>query len=83
MAIQGIFYGLDAATLATLKTAYTDAIVAVATAGQSYSISGRSFSRANLPELNATLAEIIAAQNYAAGTGNSQTYARFGSGYAT
>lgn len=80
--ITGIFYGLDAATLATLKTAYTNAIVAVATAGQSYSISGRSFTRANLPELNQSLAEIVAAQNYAAGTTITQTYPRFGSGYA-
>lgn len=83
MAIQGVFYGLDSATLDTLKTAYTNAIVAVATAGQSYSISGRAFTRADLKELNATLAEIIAAQNQANGTGINQTYARFGSGYAT
>lgn len=82
MAIQGIFYGLDSATLAMLKDAYTNAIIAVATAGQSYSISGRAFTRANLPELNQTLAEIIAAQNYAAGTGITQTYTRFGSGYS-
>ena len=82
MAIQGIFYGLDSATLATLKTNYTDAIIAVATAGQSYSISGRAFTRANLKELNETLAEIVAAQNYAAGTGNAQTYPRFGTGYS-
>lgn len=82
MAINGYFYGLDSATLATLKDAYQNAIIAVATAGQSYSISGRSFTRGDLKELNATVAEIIAAQNYAAGTGNSQTYARFGSGYA-
>lgn len=83
MAIQGVFYGLDSATLATLKEAYTNAIVAVATAGQSYSISGRQFTRADLAELNQTLAEIIAAQNQANGTGINQTYARFGSGYAT
>ena len=83
MAIQGIFYGLDSATLATLKDAYTNAIVAVATAGQSYSISGRAFTRANLPELNATLAEIIAAQNFANGTAITQTYPRFGGGFAT
>lgn len=83
MAITGVFYGLDSATLATLKEAYVNAIVAVATAGQSYSISGRSFTRADLRELNETLAEIIAAQNYANGTATTQTYPRFGSGYAT
>lgn len=82
MAITGTFYGLDSATLATLKDAYVNAILAVATAGQSYSISGRAFTRADLAELNSTLAEIIAAQNYANGTGITQTYPRFGSGYA-
>lgn len=82
MSVQGIFYGLDSATLATLKSAYTDAIVAVATAGQSYSISGRSFTRGDLAELNQTLAEIVAAQNRAAGTDTTQTYPRFGSGYS-
>jgi hypothetical protein len=83
MAIQGIFFGLDAATLATLQTAYTNAIVAVATAGQSYSISGRSFTRADLKALNETLAEIYAAQSRLAGTATTQTYPRFGGGYAT
>lgn len=78
MAVRGIFYGLDSSTLATLKEAYTNAIVAVATAGQSYSISGRSFTRANLAELNETLAEILAAQARAAGTATTQTYPRFG-----
>lgn len=68
MAIEGIFFGLDSATLATLKTNYVACLNAIAVAGQSYSISGRTFTRANLKEVSAMLAEVQAAIDRAAGT---------------
>ena len=61
------FVHLDVSTLQTMQSEYTTAISAVAAAGQSYSISGRSFTRANLPELTKTLADINRAINHANG----------------
>lgn len=55
------FVGFPVARLTSMQTKYLDAIEAVATGGQSYSINGRSFTRANLDELRDTLAEINAA----------------------
>jgi hypothetical protein len=44
------FIGLDSATLATLKTAYTNAIVSLAQ-NQAYSLNGRSLTRSNLNDV--------------------------------
>jgi hypothetical protein len=77
MAIEGIFFGLDAATLATLKTNYTACLQAIAVAGQSYSISGRSFTRANLKEVSQMLAEVQAAIDRAAGNRTTAYYPNF------
>jgi hypothetical protein len=54
------FIGLDSATLATLKTAYVSAIVALAK-NQAYSLNGRSLTRSNLPDVKTTLGQIQAA----------------------
>lgn len=78
MAIQGLFYGLDAATLATLKTNYLACLNAIAVAGQSYSISGRSFTRADIAEVSQMLAEVQAATDRLNGTRTTQVYPRFG-----
>ena len=80
MAIQGIFFSLDAATLATLKTNYVACLTAIAVAGQSYSISGRTFTRANLAEVTKTISEIQAAIDRASGTRSTQTYPNFSRG---
>jgi len=80
MAIQGLFFGLDAATLTTLKANYVACITAIAVAGQSYSISGRTFSRANLTEVTKTLAEIQAALDRVNGNRTTQTYPNFSRG---
>lgn len=74
MAIEGIFFGLDAATLSTLKTNYVACLNAIAVAGQSYSISGRTFTRANLKEVSQMLAEVQAAIDRAAGTRTTSFY---------
>jgi hypothetical protein len=55
------FYGLPVATLEELRDEYVAAIKAVATNGVSYSIGGRSLSRANLTEMRTTLGDIQAA----------------------
>lgn len=75
--IQGLFYGLDSATLTQLKTDYLACLTAIAVAGQSYTIAGRQFNRANLAEVKQTIAEIQAALNRANGTSITQTFARF------
>lgn len=83
MAIQGLFYGLDAATLASLKTTYTECLTAIAVAGQSYSISGRVFTRPDLKEVADLLAEIVAAQDRANGASSTritQSYPNFSRG---
>ena len=51
------FLGLDGATLATLKTKTLDAIQAVLL-NQSYSLNGKSVSRADLAQLNNMLGNI-------------------------
>ena len=80
MAIQGLFFGLDAATLTTLKSNYVACLTAIAVAGQSYSISGRTFTRANLSDVTKTLAEIQAALDRVGGTRSTQTYPNFSRG---
>jgi len=54
------FAGLDLSTLQELKAAYTKCLLAIAN-NQSYSVSGRSLSRANLGEVKQTLLEITQA----------------------
>lgn len=80
MAIEGIFFGLDASTLATLKTNYVACLQAIAVAGQSYTISGRTFTRANLKEVAQMLAEVQAAIDRAAGNRTTQFYPNFNGG---
>ena len=77
MAVQGTFYGLPLATLQQLQTDFTSCLTAIAVAGQSYTIMGRQFNRANLPEVRDTLAEIQAAITRAQGTSVTKTFARF------
>ena len=61
MAYQGLFVGLPAATLAQLQTDFTSCLTAIAVAGQSYTISGRQFTRADLKEVAALLSEVTQA----------------------
>lgn len=66
------FVGLPLADLQDLQTKYVQAIKDIATAGQSYTFPGRSFTRANLPEMRKTLSEIRIALAQATGTGGKQ-----------
>ena len=71
------FYGLPVATLEELRDEYVAAIKAVATNGVSYSIGGRSLSRANLTEMRNTLGDIQAALTRASNTRRRTLYADF------
>lgn len=75
--IRGVFYGLPLATLQTLLTDYTNCLIAIATAGQSYTISGRQFNRPQIEEVRSTIAELQAAINRLSGNSVTKTYARF------
>ena len=71
------FYGLPVATLETLRDEYVAAITAVATNGVSYSIGGRSLSRANLTEMRNTLGDVMAALDRASGNRRRTIHADF------
>lgn len=62
------FFGLPTATLEELRDEYVAAIKAVAINGVSYSIGGRSLSRANLTEMRNTLGDVMTALSRATGT---------------
>lgn len=70
------FLGLDSATLTTLKTKTLDAIQAVLL-NQSYSLNGKSVSRADLSQLNNMLGNIQDAINDNAGTSTDTVYVSF------
>jgi hypothetical protein len=75
---RGDFVGLPVATLNSLRSKYIECLEAIAVAGASYSIAGRSFSRANLSEVREIIAELTLAIESAAGTRIRTTYAKFG-----
>jgi hypothetical protein len=74
---KGDFLGLPLATLTSLRDKYITCLEAIAVAGASYSIAGRSFSRANLGEVRDTIAELTLAIESANGTRIRTTYANF------
>ena len=75
---RGSFVGLPLATLTSIRQKYLDCLEAIAVAGASYSIGGRSFSRANLGEVRDTIEELTYAIKLADGTKVINTYAKFG-----
>jgi hypothetical protein len=77
MAIKGTFYGLPLATLQSLQTQFTACLVGIATAGQSYQIAGRQFTRADLAEVKDTIAELQSAIDRASGTRTTSLLANF------
>ena len=70
------FYGLDVATLQTLKSKTLDAIQAVLL-NQSYSLNGKSVSRADLAQLNQMLGTIVDAIDYNSGNTTDTTFISF------
>jgi hypothetical protein len=75
---KGDFIGLPLTTLTSLRDKYITCLEAIAVAGSSYSIAGRSFSRANLGEVRDTIAELTLAIQQATGGRVRTTYAKFG-----
>jgi hypothetical protein len=61
MALSKSYFGLPLATLQSLQTQFIACLEAIAVAGASYSIAGRSFTRANLGEVAQTIKELQAA----------------------
>lgn len=76
MALDNPFLGLDTTTLSTLKTRATDAILAVLS-NQSYSLNGKSVTRADLGSLNQMLGQIQWALEDANGTARSTSFVSF------
>jgi len=68
MAVQGVYYGLPLATVTQIRTETLTAIEAILKTGSSYSIGGRSLTRANLQELQNTVMECTAAINRLSGS---------------
>lgn len=56
--VTGKFVYLDSATLATMQAQWNAALAAIAVGNQSYSVAGRTFTRAQLPEVSDMVAEI-------------------------
>jgi len=76
MANDNPFQDLDAATLQTLKTKTLDAIQAVLL-NSSYSLNGKSVTRADLTALNRMLGEIMSAIDVVAGNTTDVTFVSF------
>ena len=61
MAQNSTFFGLPLATLQSLQAKYIACLEAIAVAGASYSIAGRSFTRANLTEVSNIIGQLQSA----------------------
>lgn len=76
MALDNPFLGVDAATLSLFKTRVTDAILAVL-ANQSYSLNGKSVTRADLNSLNQMLGQVQWAIDDANGSAHTTSFVSF------
>jgi hypothetical protein len=81
MALSKSYFGLPLATLQSLQTQFIACLEAIAVAGASYSIAGRSFTRANLGEVAQTIKELQAAIDAARGTRVKRVVAAFPTQY--
>jgi hypothetical protein len=78
MALANPFIGLDSATLTTLKTQAVAALSAILT-NQSYSLNGRSVTRANLNEVKDMVGQLQSALDISTGNTAEVTYIQFNS----
>ena len=74
---SGAFFGLSAADLETMKAEWLACLSAIATAGQSYTIGGRTFTRPNLNEVKDMIKDINDAIDLAAGRRVRRVYPDF------
>ena len=79
--LSGAFYGLPVSVLQPMLTNYLNALTAIATAGQEYTISGRTFKRGDLPEVRQTIMELQSAIDRANGVRPTSTYPQFQTPY--
>ena len=77
---MGAFFGLPVTTLTTMLNNYIAVLTGISTAGQSYTLGGRTFNRANLVEVRNTIQELQRAINRANGTSLSFTFANMNTG---
>jgi hypothetical protein len=63
------FIGLPLATLTQMQTDWLQCLSDLAKAGQTYTMGGRTMTRANLPEIRTTLSELRIAISNASGGG--------------
>jgi hypothetical protein len=73
--IEGLFLSLTVAELTTMRAEWVACLRSIAVGTQSYSIAGRTFTRANLSEVKNTLAEIAYAMDVKSGNVVRTTYA--------
>ena len=77
MGLNKAFFGLPLATLQSLQAKYIECLEAIAVAGASYSIAGRSFTRANLGEVSQVITDLTAAISSADGSRVRRTVTAF------
>lgn len=70
------YYGLPLATLQALQTAAVNCLTAILL-NQSYSLNGRTLTRANLSDVQDMIGNLQAAIDDANGTSSSRTYVTF------
>ena len=75
MAVEGIFVNLDVATLTTMLAQWQACLTAIAAGHQSYSMAGRSFTRADLAEVSNMVGELAYALRRNSGGLATTTYA--------
>jgi hypothetical protein len=73
--VTGKFQALDVDTLTAMLAEWKSCLTAIASAHQSYSIAGRSFTRANLAEVSDMVAELAYALKLNSGGLVKTTYA--------
>lgn len=78
MALANPFIGLDTATLTTLKANAVTCLSAILV-NQSYSLNGRTLTRANLSEVKDLIGQLQAALDQATGATSDTTYVNFNS----
>lgn len=71
------FITFQPAELAALRASYLACLTAIATAGQSYTVAGRQFTRASIGEVKEILAQIGNAQARQSGKRARRTYSDF------
>ena len=78
--VTGQFFGLPVATLQTMLTNYLNVLTGISTAGQSYTLGGRTFNRAHIADVRQTIQELQVAIDRANGVRNTFTYANMNTG---